>query len=76
MKKIILPIAAIALLSFASCKKDHTCTCTETSTEPGYVTTTDTYTITEARKGDARVNCLSTSWVSNTYTRTSTCELK
>lgn len=76
MKKIILPIAAIALLSFASCKKDHTCTCTNTSTAPGYVTNTDTYTITEARKGDARVNCLSTSNVSNTYTYTSTCELK
>lgn len=76
MKKLIFPIAAVALLSFASCKKDHTCTCTDTSTEPGYVSTTQTYTITDARKGDARVNCLTTSHVSNTYTYTSTCELK
>ena len=76
MKKLIFPIAAIALLSFASCKKDHTCTCTETSTAQGSTPETYTYTINDAKKGDARVNCLSTSRVSNGVTYTSTCELK
>ncbi len=43
MKKMIL-IAAIACVTFTACKKDRTCTCTnstvsQTSTEPGYTYT-------------------------------------
>jgi hypothetical protein len=43
MKKTIF-IAAIACLTFTACKKDRTCTCTDstvsqTSTEPGYTYT-------------------------------------
>ena len=30
MKKIILPVIIIIAISFASCKKDRTCTCTTT----------------------------------------------
>lgn len=33
MKKITLTIASVALLSFASCKKERTCTCSLTVTE-------------------------------------------
>jgi hypothetical protein len=77
MKKLILPIAAIALLSFASCKKDHTCTCTDSSDAPGYVAgDPQITTYTEAKKADARAACMSYSVVSNNYTYTTTCELK
>lgn len=61
MKKLtILAVAALAI-SFASCKKDHTCTCTTVTTFTGGSTTgTSTWTILKAKKGDARAACLST----------------
>jgi hypothetical protein len=73
MKKSILMVAVIAAVSFTSCKKDRTCTCTDTTvittttTYPGQSpkTTTDTQTdayvvtFTKARKGDAKSACLS-----------------
>ena len=72
MKKILF-ISMIALVSFASCKKDRTCTCTDSSTEPGYVSTTSITTYTEAKKGDARAACLSgTSTSTSTYVGGST----
>ncbi|MFY9309575.1 MAG: hypothetical protein WAQ28_11060 [Bacteroidia bacterium] len=76
MKKNILFIAAISALSLASCKKDHTCTCTSTSTEPGSTTTTNVFTITDAKKGDAKKACISSTEVDGAYTETTTCELK
>jgi hypothetical protein len=46
MKKVILAIAVVAL--FASCKKDYTCTCTETDFDlngnPISYTSVETYT--------------------------------
>lgn len=72
MKKITLFAAAVLAVSFTSCKKDHTCTCTEVSTTTKVTTTpigsntvtdTDTYTgditYTKARKGDAKAKCIS-----------------
>ena len=56
MKKVLL-FVAVATVSLASCKKDRTCTCT-TTTSGGTVTTVTT--IHEAKKGDARANCLGT----------------
>lgn len=53
MKKIIF-ISLVALGSLASCKKDHTCTCTDAGSTTPTVTT-----YTKARKGDARSQCLS-----------------
>jgi len=35
MKKYIFPIAVIASLSLASCRKDRTCSCTSTQTTNG-----------------------------------------
>lgn len=73
MKKLVLFVAVVAAASFASCKKDRTCTCDWTSTQTqvttisGGGTTTDVTTdsgtnevvYTKAKKGDARAACLS-----------------
>lgn len=68
MKKITL-LALLALgLSFASCKKDRTCSCTTTSTmtitggpNAGTFpnTSTSTTTLKEVNGKSARANCLS-----------------
>jgi hypothetical protein len=55
MKKILL-IAAVASFAMVSCKKDRTCTCTETITPSSGSATTSSYevTIKKAKKGDAK----------------------
>lgn len=46
MKKIsILAVAAVAVLSMTSCKKDRTCTCSETSTSGGTTSAASTTTV-------------------------------
>ena len=55
MKKITIIALAFAGLSLASCKKDRTCTCTETWTPvsgSAQVTTTEV-TIKKVKKGEA-----------------------
>lgn len=80
MKKItILAIAALAI-SFASCKKDRTCTCVTTYTSGG--TNTEVTVYKKAKKHDVRPMCIGTSGTETdspgtTYTKnTKTCELK
>ncbi len=78
MKKIILFVAVVSAISFASCKKDRTCTCS--STTNGVSDGPATVTVyTKAKKGDARSQCLSTSIVYTvgtlTATRVETCTL-
>lgn len=52
MKKTLLTLAAGAfLLSFASCKKDYTCTCTIPGSDP------EVLEIKDAKKGDAKDAC-------------------
>ncbi len=79
MKKIILLLAVVSAFSFASCKKDHTCTCTYV-TNPGGSTWTDVTTYTKAKKGDAMSHCLNGTmtdeYFGQTYTTTRTCTLK
>ncbi len=54
MKKITLLATVLVAISFASCKKDRTCTCKSSAgTEVSKIT------YTKARKGDARAACLS-----------------
>ena len=67
----------LAVASLASCKKDRTCTCTDSSNEPGYVSTTGVRTYTSAKKSDARAACASYSYVptGSTYTYTYDCKL-
>lgn len=80
MKKVVLFVAVVSAFSFASCKKDRTCTCVNTSTIPGSSSSTDIKTYTDAKKGDARAACSSYSTTSDfggtSYVFTSTCELK
>jgi hypothetical protein len=73
MKKSILMVAVIAAVSFTSCKKDRTCTCTDTTvtttitnypgqpvkTTSATTTNVEMRTYTKARKGDAKAACLS-----------------
>jgi hypothetical protein len=75
MKKVLLFVAVIAAFSFASCKKDHTCTCTTTSTQPGSTSYTSVKTYTKAKKGDAKKACASYTQPNGSYTETTTCSL-
>lgn len=53
MKKFTLAIAAIGLISLASCKKDYTCTCTD----PNDPTSNASFTFKDAKKKDAKKAC-------------------
>lgn len=57
MKKYIF-ISILAVVSLASCKKDYSCTCTQTYTQDGQV---DTYILTSsiagATKAEATAAC-------------------
>lgn len=76
MKKSILFVAAIAALSFTSCKKDRTCTCTTSNTNNSLSTTT-TITYTKSMKRDARLQCMSSKRTENDgSTTTKDCKLK
>jgi len=63
MKKIkLFVIAGIAIVTFASCTKNHTCTCTilNSTNAPGATaqpTTTDAYTYTKVSEETAKLNC-------------------
>ena len=76
MKKVIF-IAVVAVASLASCKKDHTCTCTSTSDAPGSTSSTQVYTVVKAKKSDAKKACITSKTTNSAgYTTTNTCELK
>jgi hypothetical protein len=78
MKKTLLFFGIIAVCSFASCKKDYTCTCTSTvnGTSSG---TADITTFNGVSKSAARANCQSTSstgtYAGTAYTQVTTCKL-
>ncbi|MGE0566379.1 MAG: hypothetical protein AB7O73_00395 [Bacteroidia bacterium] len=80
MKKVLL-VAAVAGLAMASCRKDRTCECKSTSDAPGFVSSTDTYTIKKIKKSDALAMCQSytqktTAPVASQYYYGEDCELK
>ena len=77
MKKVILFIAVISAFSFASCKKDHVCTCTVTGTYNGVAipSSTDITTYTASKKGDAMSHCLSGTATSGNWVETRACSL-
>ena len=78
MKKITIIAIAFAAISFASCKKDRTCTCTTSGPSGTYTEATTYY---DVKKADARENCIG---YQSTYTSPAgtsvndkiTCELK
>lgn len=81
MKFKVTAIAAIALLA-VSCKKDYTCSCTDTTTGGGEISTdVYTYQVKEATKDQAAAACNEATIVStysfggNTYTTESTCTM-
>jgi hypothetical protein len=77
MKKVLL-LAAVVVASLASCKKDHTCTCTTTVTYSGTTVVGDPE-VTEypsSKKSAARAHCLSSTTTSTYGTSTTTCDLK
>lgn len=50
MKKLVLAVAALGLISLTSCKKDYTCTCTVSGQ-------TIKIAIPKAKKSDATKTC-------------------
>jgi hypothetical protein len=56
MKKLVL-IAAIAGLAVASCKKEYTCECKTTSSDPDMFTMNTSGTTGKVRKKDAKAKC-------------------
>jgi len=77
MKKVLF-IAVVAVASLASCKKDRTCTCTQTVN--GVAGTPSVTVYNDAKKGEAKANCVNYTQTqtvgSTTYTAVTTCELK
>jgi len=69
MKKLSIIAIAFAAISFASCKKDYKCTCTD-STGGSSV-----YTIVKVNKKTAKANCVSTTTSVQGFAYTETCSL-
>lgn len=70
MKKItLLGVAAVAL-SFAACKKDRVCTCTDSGGG------SETRTYTKSTKATAQANCLHTKYTVGSVTVEENCTLK
>jgi hypothetical protein len=80
MKNIFLTLSVCALFTLTSCKKDHVCSCTSSSTVPGSTSTTSEVTIVKAKKGDAKKACIKTTntydFGGTSYTSTMDCKLK
>jgi len=70
MKKLVYGVAAIALLSLASCKKDYDCECTYQDT--GSTTVTEHKTVKNSSLDDAKKTC---DGYESTGTITKTCTL-
>lgn len=77
MKKVLLFVAVVVAVSFASCKKDRVCSCTSVDSYTGGGSDSYSYvtTYTEAKKGDARAACLSSTSTYVGGTNTTTCSL-
>jgi hypothetical protein len=80
MNKIFLTLIICAAFTVTSCKKDRTCTCTMTSTEPGSTSMTYEVVAMKAKKSDVKKVCVKTTRDVASggviYTETSDCKLK
>jgi len=72
MKKLLLFVAVVSAFSFASCKKDRTCTCTYSN---GTQSFTFVEVFTKAKKSDAKKQCIDQTTVNGGVTETVTCKL-
>lgn len=61
MKKLVLAIAALGLISLTSCKKDYTCSCTTFATGSGIDGQTIETKTGKMKKKDAEKKCESSS---------------
>ncbi|HHZ65507.1 MAG TPA: hypothetical protein EYN38_03485 [Flavobacteriales bacterium] len=61
MKKALFFAIVVMAVSFASCKKDRTCTCTSTYTPSGgsSYTSSSTKQYTKVKKSDVAYDCVS-----------------
>lgn len=78
MKKVILFAAVLSAFTFASCKKEHDCKCSTTSTFAGSTSpaTTTTVTYKDVTKRNAKTLCVSsTETDADGRVTTSTCSL-
>ena len=75
MKKSILFVIAVAVMSLASCKKDRTCTCV---TSGGGFSGTDIQTESHLTKKEAKrvLKCYSGTYTESGVIVTQTCTLK
>jgi hypothetical protein len=78
MKKIAILSIAFVAITFASCKKERTCTCSTISNEPGSVSSEKTIVYKKISKKDAKAACMSLKVTPDgqSYTDTRTCTLK
>lgn len=83
MKKIILLVAVVVAISFASCKKERSCVCTQTLSGQTVVTTTkvksgkkDAESWCSASNGSKTTVTVNGIPVANTGGTTQTCEVK
>lgn len=84
MKKFILTLGCLGLLSLTSCKKDRVCVCTNTYTDASGATTTaldKSTTYEKMKKSDAKNLCQRSTHVSvdsngGTSTSINDCKLK
>lgn len=78
MKKLVLAIAALGLVSLTSCKKEYTCSCTTFSNAPGFTATTVEGKTDKMKKSDAKTKCEagSSSTTAGGYTSGAKCEIK
>ncbi len=77
MKKILLFVVVASAFTFASCRKDRTCTCVYKETSNGVtVSSTKTVTYVDSKKHDASIFCGSTKETeANGDTEENTCTL-
>lgn len=59
MKKVLIPMVAIAIASFvfSSCKKDYTCTCVTHDSSGSIADVTTSFAINDAKEDDAEAAC-------------------
>lgn len=78
MKKITILSIALVAMSFASCKKDRTCTCSQIDNSPGATAFEYKVVYKKISKSDAKAACMSLEVTPSgqPYTETRTCTLK
>ena len=77
MKKTIITSLALVAISFASCKKDRTCSCTQQDNSPGSTASEYKVVYKKISKSNAKAACMSleVTPTGQPYTETRKCTL-